>query len=111
MSKRKWTDNQFIEAVNSSLSYSEVMRKLNLRPAGGNYDTIKKKIAELNLDVSHMTGQGWNTGERYHALRQKRDLKEVLVQDSTWISTNNLRKRLLTEGIKERKCELCGNSE
>lgn len=65
MSKRKWTDEQLIEAVETSLSYAEVMRKLGLKPAGSNYDTVKRKISEFNLDTSHMTGQAWNQGDRY----------------------------------------------
>ena len=43
-SKRKWTDDQFISAVKTSKSYAEVIRKLGLKVAGSNYDTIKRKI-------------------------------------------------------------------
>ena len=111
MSKRKWTDEQFIEAVKSSFSYAEVLRKIGLKAAGSNYDTVKRKISELNLDTSHMTGQGWNQGDRYKPIREKRPLEEVLVEHSTWINTNNLRKRLLKEGVKSRKCECCGRTE
>ena len=111
MSKRKWTDEQFIEAVASSLSYAEVIRKLGLKPAGSNYDTVKRKISELNLDISHMTGQAWNQGDKYKPIKQAKPLSEVLVEHSTWINTNNLRKRLLREGIKEHVCECCGNFE
>lgn len=60
MSKRKWTDEQFIEAVKSSFSYAE------LKPAGSNYDTVKRKISELGLDISHMTGKVWNQGVKEH---------------------------------------------
>jgi hypothetical protein len=63
MSKRKWTDEQFIEAVKESLSYAEVIRKLGSKVAGSNYDTVKRKIKELNLDISHMTGKAWNQGK------------------------------------------------
>lgn len=49
MSKRKWTNEQFILAVETSLSYAEVIRKLGLKPAGSNYDTVKRKIKELDL--------------------------------------------------------------
>ena len=54
MSKRKWTNEQFILAVETSLSYAEVIRKLGLKPAGSNYDTVKRKIKELDLNISHM---------------------------------------------------------
>lgn len=64
MNKRKWTDKQFIEAIKTSLSYAEVIRKLKLKPAGSNYDTVKRKIKELNLDISHMTGQARNIGKK-----------------------------------------------
>jgi hypothetical protein len=33
-----------------------VIQKLGLKVAGSNYDTVKRKIKELNLDTSHMTG-------------------------------------------------------
>lgn len=69
MNKRKWTDEQFIEAVKTSKSYAQVIRKLGLKVAGSNYDTVKRKIKELNLDTSHMTGMGWNVGENFRPLR------------------------------------------
>lgn len=60
MRKRKWTDELFIEAVETSLSYAEVLRKIGLKAAGSNYETVKRKISELNLDTSHMTEMAWN---------------------------------------------------
>lgn len=111
MAKRSWTDNEFIEAVKSSLSYAQVIRKLQLKVAGSNYDTVKRKIEELGLDTSHMTGQGWNQGERFTPLKKSMPLSEILVKHSPFVNANHLKERLLKEGIKERKCECCGNTE
>ena len=111
MKKRKWTDDQFIQAVKTSLSYAEVIRKLNLKPAGSNYDTVKRKIKELNLDISHMTGKVWNVGKRFRIIKPAKPLIEVLVKDSNWINTNNLKKRLLKENIKQHLCENCKKKE
>lgn len=111
MSKRKWTDEQFIEAVRNSLSYAEVLRKIGLKVAVSNYDTVKRKIAELNLDTSHMSGKVWNYGERYRQVKQKQPLSEILIEHSTFVNTHHLRERLLREGIKEYKCECCGRTE
>ena len=111
MSKRKWTDEDFVQAVKESLSYAQVISKLHLRVAGSNYDTVKRKIRELGLDVSHMTGKAWNQGERYSPLREKQPLSEILVEHSTFVNANHLRERLLSEGVKARRCECCGNSE
>lgn len=111
MSKRKWTDDQFTEAVKTSMSYAEVLRKIGLKVAGSNYDTVKRKIKKLNLDSSHMTGKAWNQGDRYRQVKPKQPIEEILVKHSKYVNTNNLRKRLLNEGIKERKCECCGRIE
>lgn len=111
MSKRRWTDDEFRVAVAESLSYAQVLERLHLRVAGSNYDTVKRKIAELGLDTTHMTGQGWNTGPRFRPLREKRPLQEILVEHSTFVNANHLRERLLDEGLKKHCCERCGNTE
>lgn len=109
MCKRKWTDEQFINAVKSSLSYAEVIRKLNLKVAGSNYDTVKRKIKELNLDISHMTGSVWNKGKKYN-IKTRIKLTDILVENSTYTNSNHLRLRLLQEKIKLPICENCLNS-
>jgi hypothetical protein len=43
--------------VKTSFSYAKVLQKIGLKAAGSNYDAVKRKIAELNLDTSHMTGK------------------------------------------------------
>lgn len=107
MNKRKWTNEQFIEAVKNSLSYAQVIRALGLKPAGSNYDTVKRKIKELNLNTSHMTGAAWNVGERFRIIKPAKPLNKILVEHSNFISTNKLKNRLLKENIKEYKCENC----
>lgn len=57
MAKRKYTDQQVIDAVKESYSIAEVCRKVGLSERGSNPITIKKIISELNLDTSHFTGQ------------------------------------------------------
>ena len=108
--RRKWTDEQLIQAVKDSRSVAQVIEKLGLKPAGGNYKTINTKIAELGLDVSHFKGQGWNTGEDYKPIKEAIPLEKILVKDSNYQSYK-LAKRLLKEGLKEHKCEKCGNTE
>ena len=44
--KRKWSDEEFIAAVKISKSYSQVLKVLGLKAAGGNYETVKRKIRE-----------------------------------------------------------------
>ena len=50
MRKRKWGDEQLVEAVIKSSSTRQVLNIIGLRPAGGNYLQISKHIKRLNLD-------------------------------------------------------------
>lgn len=103
MSKRKWTDEQFIEIVAANYSIAGVIKALGLVPAGGNYTTVNNKIKELNLDTSHFTGRGWNIGLKFKPKKAK-PLSEILVEDSNYQSFK-LAQRLLKERIEEHKCE------
>ena len=60
--KRSWTTGDLKKAVQGSTSMRQVIVKLGLRPAGGNYHQLQKYIAELGLDISHFKGHAWNRG-------------------------------------------------
>jgi hypothetical protein len=89
--------------VKKSKSIREVLSNLNMATAGGNYQTIKNKIAEYNIDTSHFTGQAWNKGKK---LGPKRSLDEYLSNQKP-IQSWKLKKRLLKEGLFESKCYNC----
>ena len=105
-----YTKEQFIAAVVNSLSYAQVCRTLGLRPVGGNYHTVKKKIKEYGLSTEHMTEQGWNTGKAYRKVVKAKTLEEILVNGVSYQS-GRLRERLIEAGLKEARCESCGNME
>ena len=94
-----------IQIVKESVSIAQVLRKLKLIPAGGNYDTIKKYIKEYNLNTSHFTGQGWLKGKT-HTFTQK-PLSKILV-DGKYYKSYRLKERLIRAGLKNRECEMCG---
>ena len=102
------TDDEFWQAVAESLSIRQVLGRIGLVPAGGNYKTVHARIKLLALDTSHFTGAGWNTGLRYRSFGRKATLEEIMVENSPYNFTHGLRKRLLAEGIKADNCEACG---
>jgi hypothetical protein len=55
--RRRWTEDQLRSAVAEATSIAEVLRKLQLAPAGGNYQLIKYHIKSLELDTAHFTGR------------------------------------------------------
>jgi len=58
----RWSNEELREAVKSSRSIAQTIRALGLVAAGGNYDHVQRRIRELELDISHFTGQAWNVG-------------------------------------------------
>lgn len=108
--KRSYTDQQLSDAVAESFSIAGVLRKLHLRPAGGNYELVKRRIQELGLSTTHFTGKQWLKGKRNHTTR-KRSLQDILVKESTYTTTSDLKRRLLAEGLFERVCSACGLTE
>ena len=97
---------QLQDAVRSSLSYRQVIQKLGLIPAGGNYRQVMAMISSEDISVSHFTGKLWNKGKKLG--RQPRiQLDDILVRGVPFQSYK-LKTRLFEAGLKERKCELCG---
>ncbi|KKS84717.1 MAG: H-N-H endonuclease F-TflIV [Candidatus Gottesmanbacteria bacterium GW2011_GWB1_43_11] len=104
--KRTWTIQQLKDAVKNSPSYRQVLTKLHLREAGGNYDQLKKYVRELNLNIGHFTGKVWNKGLRGIG-KPLHTLEEVLVLGSTYQSYS-LKRRLFKSNLKSKECEKCG---
>jgi len=94
-------------AVAENLAVAQVLSKLGLVPAGGNYKTVQEKIKFFAIDTSHFTGAAWNQGERYQAFGKCATLAEILVENSSYHFTYGLKKRLLKEQLKQHCCEEC----
>ena len=103
----KSTDNEFVEAIKTSQSIREVLLKLNLKAAGGNYKCFHNRIKELDISIDHFIDpRGWNKGKVFGP---KRDIQEYLKLNCEFVVTSNsLRKRLISKGLKQHKCECCG---
>ena len=105
MRKRSWTANQLKDAVQNSLSYRQVLAKLKLREAGGNYIQVKKYIKEYNLNIKHFKGRTWNKG-LIGIGKPRISLEKILVKNSLFQSFK-LKKRLFAEKLKPKYCEQC----
>jgi hypothetical protein len=103
--KRKWKEEDLKKAVISSTSIRQVLNKIGLIEAGGNYSQVKKYIKEINININHFKGRGWNKGLVGIGI-PRISLKEILVKDSDFQSFK-LKKRLFLAGLKNKKCEEC----
>lgn len=112
MLKRSWDEHQLREAVKVSTSWSGVMRCLGLAVAGNSVKCVKDSAIKLSLDVSHFKGHGWSKGmTNMPSPPQAISLTEILVEESSYTSSKDLKRRLFKSGLKEKRCEHCSNTE
>jgi hypothetical protein len=104
---RTWTDAALIDALGDSRSVAEVLRKLNLRPVGGNYLTVKVHMERLGLTSDHLLGKAWARGARIKRM-PVHTLEEILVEGSTYANSARLKDRLVGSGLLEARCTQCG---
>ena len=103
-----WNNKDLIiECITNSLSKTEVLRKLGLSNNGGNYNTLSFFIMENKIDVSHFKPNNFfgRSTNKYSGI------DEILVKDSKFKSSNHLKEKLYKLGMKDRICEMCGQSE
>lgn len=107
MMQRRWTDAQFVAAVAAGTNFTDVLRTLGLRAAGGNHRAMKRHAARLGVDTSHFSVE-----RRVRGLRARHDAVRVSATDAfklrAPISRSALRKLALAH-ITPRACACCGN--
>jgi 5-methylcytosine-specific restriction endonuclease McrA len=89
---RNYTDDDIITHSKEVYSIGQLLRKLDLKPCGGNYANIKNNLQRLQIDTSHWKGQGWNKDQQ---------LKDW----SMYSKVSHLKKHLIKE--KTHQCEKC----
>lgn len=102
-----FNDSKIYEIIKESTSIAQVLTKLGLKAAGGNYRTFNRFVEKHNVDISHFTGMLWSKGKK---LPPKRDIEDYLV-GGVRIQSHALKQRLIKESIFEHKCHICNLSE
>lgn len=109
-----YSKDQLQELVNNSHSFSDILRSLGKPIHGGLVDHIKKRLIHYEIDYSHFKGRGWRSGVRLMAPSRIGRTKEqfvehFLVNNGPFITTDNLKKKLISFGVLESICDVCGN--
>lgn len=104
--KLKFSDKEFVIAVETSFSIREVLNKLGIVPAGGNYKIFHQKVKRLGIDTSHFTGQGY-LKYKTHNWAIKQPIEEILIKNSAYTSSYSLKHRLLKEQLMINQCAIC----
>lgn len=93
---RKYTDEDLINYAKEVFSLAGLLKKIDLKPCGGNYINLKKNLQKLNINTDHWTKQGWSKDQQ---------LKDW----SQYTKSHGLKKHLIK--LKGHKCEQCLNSK
>lgn len=115
MPKINYTKEWLEKTCAESYSLAEVLRKSG-RSGGGAQQTLKKKIAEFNIDISHFTGQAWNKGktaETDERIAKTVKTKEKYSLEEIFRKNSPTSQKVMREYIKKYKlipyiCDNCG---
>ena len=107
---QQYTKDWLEELCKDSYSYAEVLRKAGRKQGGGTQATLRKKIEEFGIDISHFTGQRWQDGPNQvdnHENREKYCLEEVFIKNSP-VTQKVLRGYVKRHNLIPYKCQNCG---
>lgn len=79
----KYTKELLEPLVKNSITYAEVLGKLNLKRAGGNYLNLIKNIEKFDISVTHMTHKSVCLGQeikKFEDLSGKTQIKKRLLK-------------------------------
>jgi hypothetical protein len=86
--------------VRESNCLTEILAKQGEKQSTKNIEILKEKLDGYGIEYSHLPNK---------LLYEKKELSEILTENSTYQSAK-LKKRLIDAGLKENKCEKCGNT-
>lgn len=107
---RQYDKEWLNELCKSSYSYAEVLRKAGRKQGGGSQATLRKKIEEFGIDISHFTGQRWQDSPNQQDNSPSRELytlEQVFIQNSP-VTQKVLRGYIERHKLLEYKCQTCG---
>jgi len=93
-----------IELMKESCNIGDFLGKIDERKGGSGYKRFYEYCSKYNIDYK----QHFKYGER-SKINLNKKTEDILVETSTFVSTNRLKQRLYREKILEEKCVLCGN--
>ena len=109
MKKSMWDNKEKInDIIKEGINKTDVLRKLGLGMHGGNYNTLSRYIHRNNINIDHFE---YNKPTVKKVTYKYDNINDILIKNSPYRKTSNLKKRLYKEGLKKRECELCGQNE
>ena len=97
----------FEKDVKASISYNQLVKKYYNQ--SGNRRTIKARIEEDKIDISHFKGKSWAKNNiRPECAINYIPLEQILIENSDFSNGQRIKKKLIQANILEDKCSECG---
>jgi len=93
---RNYTDEDIVKYAAEATSMRDLLLKLGLKVAGGNYNNMRRNLQRLDLKCEHWTGQGWSKD------KQTKDW-------SNYANISTIKPHLIKK--KGHQCERCSREE
>ena len=102
-----------INIIKKSNNKHQVLKKLNWDCNTWGYRKLNKFIIANNIDISHFETKRdlYNRTLKTGKKRESTPLNEILISGSTFENRSAIKRKLYAAGLKERKCEKCGQDE
>ena len=97
------SDECFKDLFNTSNSFNEILKKLNMSHGRTSQKLIKQRCDELKLDTSKFSKNGGGKITRMSN-------EEIFVKNSTYKSSSHLSARIRRERLIKYQCAICGNA-
>ena len=105
--KREYAIDKIIENADKCVNMLDLCHKMGIENVGGeDYKEVRQLAQELGVELKFTYKRNVLSNHN-----PKIEIKDILVENSTYKDTTKLKKRLFKEGIKEYKCEKCGITE
>lgn len=101
-----FTNTAFIALINRHTSFANIIRELQLRQTGGNYKTLQGRIQEESVNIDHIL-HNKNKFTQVAIGKNTIPLEQILIENSTYTSGNDLKKRLLAAKLLINQCAEC----
>lgn len=104
MKKYDYSYERVADAVKNSICWKEAMERMGISQVGGNWKTFKNVVQRFGIDTSHFN--------QYAAVSRAATYSaNYYIENRVNVQSYKLLKKLLKEGYKENRCEVCGITE
>ena len=103
MKRVKYTKEMLEQAIIGAHSLTEAIKNLGLSGKGDNFKAFRRRCEKFNIDISEL-----ESGKYIQRYKPSKYSLEDILKEGVKFNSWALKNRLIEEGIKENKCELCG---